>query len=151
MEKYKKSLIYSCIKLAILSALLIVVFLIFGTTLVIPSLPKMGYSNKDMISMMGGGVVGFVAVEIYAIVSWLHTIKNPQKLNAMYIKTNDERELLIQQKTGFSTFVIVVYLLLMAAVISSRINSDICFTLFVVIIAMMVIYGASNLYYRKKF
>ena len=101
--------------------------------------------------MMGGGVVGFVAVEIYSIVSWLHTIKNPQKLNAMYIKTNDERELLIQQKTGFSTFVIVVYLLLMAAVISSRMNSDICFTLYAVMIAMMITYGANNVYYRKKF
>ena len=151
MEKYKKSLMDSCIKMVILCIFLIAAFLVFGTPLAIPILPRMGYSNKDMLSMTGASVVGFVAVFIYRIVSWLRTIKNPQKLSAMYIKTNDERELLIQQKTGFSTFVIVVYLLLMAAVISSRINSDICFTLFVVIIAMMVIYGASNLYYRKKF
>jgi len=151
MEKYKKSLIHSCIKMAVLCVLLIAAFLIFGTPLVISSLPRMGYSSKDMISMTSGSVIGFVAVLIYGIVSWLRTIKNPVKLNAMYIKTNDERELLIQQKTGLSTFVIVVYLLLMAAVVSSRINSDICFTLFAVIIAMMVIYGASNLYYRKKF
>jgi len=151
MEKYKKSLIYSCIKMALLCALLIVAFLIFGTPLVNQFIPSMPSSSKHASSMALGAVCGFVTVLIFGIISWLRTINNPQKLSAMYIKTSDERELLIQQKTGFSTFVIAIYLLLMAAVVSSRINSYIFFTLFAVIVVTMVIYGASNLYYRKKY
>jgi hypothetical protein len=151
MEKYRKSLIDSCVKLAVLFIILIITFLIFGTPLVSQSMQRVEFSSKDMLSMTSGGVAGFTIAVICMITTWLRAIKNPQKLSAMYIKNNDERELLIQMKTGFSTYNISIYLLLIAAVISSRINSDICFTLFAVIAVMTLIYGASNVYYRKKF
>ena len=152
MEKYKKSLVYCCVKLAVLSSFLIAVYLVFATPILQSAFPFLqGNPGKDMHDVLRGALCGFLAVQIFYTVSILRIIKNPDKLAMKFRKTHDERELLIKQSTGSFTSIGTMYTLVIAAIIAGAYSSVVSYTIFAILILILVLYFGANLYYLKKY
>lgn len=152
MEKYKKSLTFCCIKITVLSFFLIAVYLVFATPLLQNTFPSLrGNPGEDMHAMLLGAVCGFLAVQVFYTISVLRILKKPEALAAKYRKTGDERELLIQQNTGSFACIAAMYALVIAAIIAGAYNSIVCYTLFAVLVLILVLYYGAKLYYSKKY
>ncbi len=152
MERYKKSLVFCCVKVTVLSILLIAVYVLFATTLMKPAFPSMEtIVVPEVKDMLLGAVCAFVAVQVIFVFSTLRILKKPEAIASKYRKTGDERKMLIQQKTGSFACIGTLFTLLMGAVIAGAYNITVCFTLFGVIGVVMVLYSGALLFYSKKY
>lgn len=151
MEKYKKSLIHSAVQTTLLCILLIVVYILFESPALSGFLPSESDNKEYASGLRLGALTGFLLITAFYMIRTIFVVHKPEKLQKMYIKTNDEREKLIKQKTGLATFIITLYCLLFALMVAASYSLAVCKTIVVIIYGMGLIYAGSNLYYRHKY
>lgn len=77
-------------------------------------------------------------------------LRNPEKLRAMYVQDTDERNRMIKEKTGGTTFTVFNFLLLFAAVPLGYYNILIFYTLIAVALIFALFRGVVAFYYQSK-
>ncbi len=94
------------------------------------------------------------ALLIYALVQWFRymlMIQDETKLEAAYIKSKDERNIMIREKTSGASYIISIYMLCAGVIVSSFFSQGICIAFVCVIIAMLLVNVCCKLYYERKF
>lgn len=151
MEKYRKTLIHRSIGMAILCILLIITSL-FLPSLLAAWLPKFSVVVVQKIYDMSiGAVSGFVGTLISYIFLNIRAVRNSEKLQKRYIQDNDEREKLIAEKTGSSTFNLTACCLIFAMLIARSLNAIVFYTIFAILVGIVAIYLGSWAYYKRKY
>lgn len=156
MEKYKKTLTRNVIRSALLCIFIMVLYMLvewMESSASAGFLPKLLDSpEKEKVFFFRLGLIaGLIFAALFYIIRTIHAIRNPEKLEKMYIKDNDEREKLIKQKTGLSTYVIALFCLTFAIAILASYNLVVCKTLIAVAYGMILIFAGCNFYYRRKY
>lgn len=98
-----------------------------------------------------GAFCGLELVLIYFLVSSLVSVRDEMKLKKLYIKENDERTIMIMQKTGAMGMEICNIGLAFATVVSGFFNEIIFFSLLGATLFTTLIKGFFKLYYHHKF
>ena len=78
-------------------------------------------------------------------------LKSEEKRKALFIAQTDERLLTIDKEASRLTLLLTFIVLLIAGSVFAYINEIIYYTLFSVLIVMIVIMVFSDLYFRKKY
>lgn len=95
-----------------------------------------------------------IALFIYAFVQWFRymlMVQDGTKLEAAYIKSKDERNIMIREKTSGASYMISVYMLCAGVIVSSFFSQGICIAFACVIIAMLLVNVCCKLYYERKY
>ncbi len=95
-----------------------------------------------------------IALLVYALVQWFRCmlmIQDETKLEAAYIKSKDERNIMIREKTSGSSYMISIYMLCAGVIVSSFFSQGICIAFACVIIAMLLVNACCKLYYERKY
>ena len=95
-----------------------------------------------------------IALFVYALVQWFRymlMIQDETKLEAAYIKSKDERNIMIREKTSGASYMISIYMLCAGVIVSSFFSHGICIALACVIIAMLLVNVCCKFYYEKKY
>ena len=95
-----------------------------------------------------------IALFIYALVQWIRymlMIQDETKLEAAYIKSKDERNIMIREKTSGASYMISIYMLCAGVIVSSFFSHGICIAFACVIIAMLLVNVCCKFYYEKKY
>lgn len=112
-------------------------------------------SNSHASEFTGGFRMGIfstvIVMAIINIVNYFKALHNAEKLNEMYVKENDERECLIQQKAFSMSYVITIYILAIAMIISSFISISVFITLVCVIFFFSFTKVAFLSYFHKRY
>lgn len=74
-----------------------------------------------------------------------------KKLEAAYIKSKDERNIMIREKTSGASYTISIYMLCAGVIVSSFFSQGICIAFACVIIAMLLVNACCKLYYERKY
>ena len=95
-----------------------------------------------------------IALFVYALVQWFRymlMIQDETKLEAAYIKSKDERNIMIREKTSGASYMISIYMLCAGVIVSSFFSQGICIAFMCVIIAMLLVNVCCKFYYEKKY
>lgn len=95
-----------------------------------------------------------IALIVYTIVQWFRymlMIQDETKLEAAYIKSKDERNIMIREKTSGASYMISIYMLCAGVIVSSFFSQGICIAFMCVIIAMLLVNACCKLYYERKY
>lgn len=105
----------------------------------------------DFIRGFNAGVfTGVEGVCIIGAVYYALTLRNEEKLKKLFIDENDERTLLIQQKSGAAAFSIIAYSLLLATIVSGFFSRTVFFTLLAAVVFMFLTRIGMVLYYKHQ-
>ncbi|MDR0919371.1 MAG: hypothetical protein LBM93_09035 [Oscillospiraceae bacterium] len=105
---------------------------------------------EKYFSFVLGVIMGLLMVCIVRIAPYIRA-KNQGKLEEMFIKENDERDILINNKAGGLAMSIVILTLLFAAIVSLLFNETVFFALLFADIFVALIKTILYLYYSKHF
>lgn len=141
-EVRKKVLLYQCI--SGLTGLCIVLLALFNRS----SSTNTGDFNQGV---QIGIFVGLAIITLYYIGKLRTTLKNEDKLKKMHIEETDERRRLIQQKTGQTTSLIVVFGITIAIVVAGFYSFVVLLTLIVTLFFLLIITVSVKFYYTRKF
>lgn len=116
------------------------------------------FSNQDklpqmpdfMMSFHGGVLFGIEILLIGDILKNLMAIRDEKGLKKLYIEENDERRVMIMQKTGAMGMAICIIGLGSATVISGFFNETVFFTLLGATLFTALIKGFFKIYYHIK-
>lgn len=95
----------------------------------------------------------FTAVEIVSVLQALFTLlalRNEEKMKKLYIKETDERTILITQKSGSSSFLILTFGLLLATITAGFFSETVFFTLLAAVAFIELVRILAALYYKRK-
>ena len=145
MDKFKIKIRNRILLLIILLVGLITIYFILFMNQ--DKLPK---SSKNIMSFHGGVLSSFSILLILNIFRNLIAIKNEKKLRKLYIKENDERSIMIMQKTGAVGINICIVGFAGASIIAGYFNNVIFFTLLGATIFVSLIKGLFKVYYHKN-
>lgn len=147
MEQYKKMQIRFIIKLGLGGVAFLGIYLFFYQFTLI--------SNIRPSAMMYGGAVGILvgygAVFVGYLVRTVQAFKNPERMEKLYVGQCDERNLLIGQKTGGTASQIIMVLLLAATMIAGVYNVTVCYTLYLALCVVLIVYFSCYVYYKMKY
>lgn len=90
----------------------------------------------------------------YAIVNLIKFFslkKNQEKLEELYRQYNDERNILIREKTSVGSFTAAVYMICIAMMIFSYISVMVTLVLAGLLAAMLLVRVLLKMYYEKKY
>ncbi|MBQ6569813.1 MAG: hypothetical protein IJL87_06115 [Clostridia bacterium] len=76
-----------------------------------------------------GMICGIDLVAVFIIAKYLTALKNEEKLKAMYIEENDERNKTIRLRSGYPIVPAFVFVMLLAAVVAGYFNLTVMITL----------------------
>src|SRR5690554_4430322 len=89
--------------------------------------------ENNIVSFVRGFQTGLFAslqaVSIYHLFKYISALKNEETLKEIYIKENDERKIMIEQKAGSVSMIISYIILALASIIAGFYNQIIFFTL----------------------
>jgi len=113
-------------------------------------------SNPMNVSDFSRGVqlgifVGIALVTLYYIGKLKNTLKNEDKLKKLYIEENDERRRLIQDKTGKTTTLIVLFSIPIAIVVAGFYSIVVLITLLVTLLFLILTTAFVKNYYNNKY
>ncbi|NRD79022.1 hypothetical protein HPT25_16800 [Bacillus sp. BRMEA1] len=113
-------------------------------------------SNQNNASDFSRGVqvgifIGISLMVFYYIGKLRNTLKNEALLKKLYVEENDERKILIQQKTGRTTTIIVGFSIAIAIIIAGFYNIVVLITLLVTGFYLGVIKNIVKYYYNRKY
>lgn len=91
-------------------------------------------NDTNGMNYLSGFLVGITCVAVFVALTHTRTLKNPEKLKALYIKENDERNDVIAKKASQAAMALTLAGLGLASVVSAFIGEElISKTLFAVI------------------
>ncbi|MFW5981072.1 MAG: hypothetical protein ACOCRU_00690 [bacterium] len=149
MEKFKKK-----IKKRIIIQLL--------TIIIIAAVYFILHYNKDSIAgdpnnvsfvqgFQTGLFIAVLAVSLNYIIKYFLAVKNEEKLKDIYISENDERTIMINQKTDSFSMQLSLILLVLASIIAGFYNQVVFFSLVATIVFLGLIRLFSYLYFNHKY
>ena len=98
-----------------------------------------------------GAFCGLQLILIYSLVRNLASMRNEKALRKLYIEENDERTIMIMQKTGAMGITICITGLAFAAVIAGFYNQIAFFSLLGATVFTALVKGFFKIYYHHKF
>jgi hypothetical protein len=145
MNKFRQTVKFRVIR-SILSAVgaIAVFVIIYSVT------GGMGQVDDFVQGFNSGVFSAVVGLSILSIISNCLTLRNEEKLKKLYIDENDERKLLIEQKSSAGAFSIIIYCLLLADIVAGFFNQTVFFTLLASIVFMLITRICIVLYYKHQ-
>ena len=145
MNKFKAKIRNRTIFLIILFVSMISIYLILFL-----NQDKLSSPSNDIINFHGGALSSFSILMILHIVRNLRAIRNENKLKKLYIGENDERTIIIMQKTGALGINICIIGFACATIIAGYFNKVVFSTLLGATLFVAIVKGLFKLYYRNK-
>lgn len=145
MNKFKAQIRNRTIFLIILFVSMISIYLILFL-----NQDKLSSPSNDIINFHGGALSSFSILIILHIVRNLRAIRNENKLKKLYIGENDERSIMIMQKTGAFGINICIIGFACATIIAGYFNKVVFSTLLGATLFVTIVKGLFKLYYRNK-
>ncbi|MCL2475039.1 MAG: hypothetical protein FWF37_02790 [Chloroflexi bacterium] len=96
-------------------------------------------------------LVTLIATLIFSITKNIRAIRNPDRLDNLYIYETDERNIFIKQKTGSLGMNMVMFGLTIATIVTGNSNPEIFFTLLGSLLFVIVIHVLLTVYYSRKY
>ena len=97
-----------------------------------------------------GAFFGVILVLVFFLAKYLGSLRNEEALKKLYIEENDERSIMIMQKTGAFGITICIIGLAFATVIAGFFNEIVFFTLLGATVFTAFVKGGFKLYYHRK-
>jgi hypothetical protein len=145
MDNFKRKIRSRTIFLILLFVSLIAIYLVLFL-----NQDKLLKPSSDIMNFHGGALTSIGILLILDILRYLRAIKDDSKLKELYIKENDERTIMIMQKTGAAGINICILGLGIATVVAGYFNELIFFTLLGATLFVALVKGLFKLYYFKK-
>lgn len=113
---------------------------------------RIGMIDNDsyLQGLFAGIGAGLVVTSIFLIIKYKKVLKDEEKLKALRLEQNDERNIYISNmaiKSAASTIIVLLYVVM---IVGSFINMYISIIASVVIALSIIIYLGFNIYYNKK-
>ena len=102
------------------------------------------------VGFTSGILVGFQAVMIFFMSKYVRAIRNEEKLKALYIEENDERNKYIESKIGGTGVNVIIWGITLGTIVSAFFNETVFFTLLFTVLFSSLTKGVLKLYYRNK-
>jgi hypothetical protein len=152
LEKYKKFMVRSCVQTALWGIPIFLIWLVLYTPLK-NSIPLIRSVEIDQIMYCAaaGGLIGYFIALLGYVVYTVTVCRNPRLLERRFLKNHDERQTLIMNKASEASFRISLILLILALLIAGAYSPVIFFTLYAVLVLLLMVYGLCKLYYRRKY
>lgn len=145
MEKFKAKVRNRVIRLIVVGTSLVAIYLIlFFNQDKLPQIPRF------IISFHGGVLFGVISLLICHISKNIRAMKDEKSLKELYIKENDERRMMIMQKTGSVGINICILGFGIATIIAGFFNEIIFFTLLGATLFTALVKGFFKVYYFNK-
>lgn len=146
MEKYAKKLKIRIVFMSII-ALCATIGFICGAFGVFGGVGNEGY--RDFFSGFQSGLFAVLIVgTVFKIVRYIRALKNTDICKKIFICENDERTMLINEKSGQRLFVCCGYVLITAAVVAGYFSRTVFFSLIGAYILMEIVFLSLKAYYR---
>lgn|SRR5690554_4429758 len=145
MDKFKEKIRYRILFLLITLFSFIAIYLILflnQDNLLKPS--------NEIIGFHGGALSSFSVLLILNIFKNIKGMKDENKLKKLYIEENDERAIMIMQKTGAVGINICILGFAIATIIAGYFNRIAFFTLLGSTLFVSLIKGLFKIYYHRK-
>lgn len=145
MDKFKEKIRYRILFLLITLFSFIAIYLILflnQDNLLKPS--------NEIIGFHGGALSSFSVLLILNIFKNIKAMKDENKLKKLYIEENDERAIMIMQKTGAVGINICILGFAIATIIAGYFNRIAFFTLLGSTLFVSLIKGLFKIYYHRK-
>ncbi|NLM97753.1 MAG: hypothetical protein GX175_09140 [Halanaerobiaceae bacterium] len=146
MEKYQKKVHKRSICLLVSTILLALTYL--ALLFFKDSLPVLPDFNKGF---QLGIFLTLEIIQIYSLIQHLKALRDKDALRKMYINENDERNILIMQKSGNWGLLICLLGLGFATIIASFFNQIVFFTLLGALFFISLVRGVLKIYYHHKY
>lgn len=146
MEKFREK-----IRVRTLCTLVIVVSLAVSYLILFLNQDKLPKIPSFIMGFHTGVLCGFGLLLIRDIFKNLRAMKDEKELKKLYIEENDERKIMIMQKTGAMGMTICTIGLGFATVISGFFNEIVFFSLLGATVFTTLIKGLFKIYYYNKF
>lgn len=145
MDNYKERIRYRILFLVVLLVSLIALYLIL-----LLNQDNLLKASSEIISFHGGVLSSFSVLLILNIFRNLKAIKNESELKKLYIKENDERAIMILQKTGAVGINICIGGFAIATIVAGYFNEIAFFTLLGSTLFVSLIKALFKVYYNIK-
>ncbi|WP_352418034.1 hypothetical protein [Proteiniborus sp.] len=143
MDKFRTKIRNRVLFLIILFISLIAIYLIL--LLNQDSLPK---TSGRIMSFHAGILSGFGVLLLLDVFKYLRAMKDEKELKKLYIKENDERTIMIMQKTGAIGLNMCIIGLGCGAIIAGFFNEVVFLTLMGAILFISLVKGLFKIYYH---
>lgn len=152
LKKYRKELLHSCKCSALWGIPIFLIWLVLYTPLKnrLPFLHSL-IIDKSMRYGATGGLIGYF---VFLLGYFFYTVvicRNTSLLENHFLKNHDERQKFIINKTSDASFRISLLVLLLCSLIAEAFNPVIFFTLYAVLVLLVIVYGLCKLYYLRKY
>ena len=144
LEKYRREIKN---RVSVYQALIAValVFVIIGNVL----LKDRGQTVESVRGFATGLSIGIELVCVFQLGKLWKMLKDEEVLKEVYIREHDEREALIQMKSGLHVVPILSFIILICAILVGFFNDTIFYTLVVVGIGQILIALALKIYWKN--
>lgn len=144
LEKYRREIKN---RVSVYQALIAValVFVIIGNVL----LKDRGQTVETVRGFATGLFIGIELVCVFQLGKLWKMLKDEEVLKEVYIREHDEREALIQMKSGFHVIPVLSFIILICAILVGFFNDTIFYTLVVVGIGQILIALALKIYWKN--
>lgn len=143
LEKYRREIKN---RVSVYQALIVValVFVIIGNVL----LKDRGQTVETVRGFATGLFIGIELVCVFQLGKLWKMLKDEEVLKEVYIREHDEREALIQMKSGLHVIPILSFIILICAILVGFFNDTVFYTLVVVGIGQILIALALKIYWK---
>ncbi|EPH10896.1 hypothetical protein [Facklamia hominis] len=143
LEKYRREIKN---RVSVYQALIAValVFVIIGNVL----LKDRGQTVETVRGFATGLFIGIELVCVFQLGKLWKMLKDEEVLKEVYIREHDEREALIQMKSGLHVIPVLSFIILICAILVGFFNDTIFYTLVVVGIGQILIALALKIYWK---
>ena len=144
LEKYRREIKN---RVSVYQALIAValVFVIIGNVL----LKDRGQTVESVRGFATGLSIGIELVCVFQLGKLWKMLKDEEVLKEVYIREHDEREALIQMKSGLHVIPILSFIILICAILVGFFNETIFYTLVIVGIGQILIALALKIYWKN--
>lgn len=129
------------------------ILLILFATKIIDKIYEFSYIPQNESSFVFGYFMGFSMVLMLLNAGFMIKFgiasNDYEKAKAIYIKTHDERFLLIKTKAGMTNFIRLISVLIFAMLVAGFFNFTVFLTLLCVVFGLCAIQLATVIYYKK--
>ena len=144
LEKYRREIKN---RVSVYQALIAValVFVIIGNVL----LKDRGQMVESVRGFATGLFIGIELVCVFQLGKLWKMLKDEEVLKEVYIREHDEREALIQMKSGLHVIPVLSFIILICAILVGFFNDTVFYTLVVVGIGQILIALALKIYWKN--
>jgi hypothetical protein len=108
------------------------------------------WADTHALALSIGAMAGFGGIVIVLLCIYSRALRSEDYLQKLYIKETDERNILIQTKTGGSAMVIIIAALTVGIIISAFFSETVLFTLVAVFLFIALVVLLLKIYYNHK-